>query len=272
MSAIETGMGPAVGMVQTDTFCEGCGYNLHTQMVVRDERLGILICRCPECGRYSAVGQTTTAARAWLNRLATILLTGWVFFLLLLFALCSLFLGMIAYGHVGDMTEIRPTFNTWAATRPARPPNRYYQSRYYPFRYGVRQIPNDATDEQTRHLWAQGWLTFFAVLLGLITGVLFSSLVWHCQGRSRLWGFLPPVAGCGVAGILWFSNPMTELIRDWGLLQIGLFFLVEMVAVGIGLWIGRSFARGLVRILVPPRPRQHLAFLWITDGKAPTPM
>jgi len=50
MTARETELGPVIGHVQTDTFCEGCGYNLHTQAVVREARLGILICRCPECG------------------------------------------------------------------------------------------------------------------------------------------------------------------------------------------------------------------------------
>lgn len=253
-----------VGQVQTDTFCAGCGYNLHTRPVMRDLRLGILICQCPECGRFSAAGQTTTAARSWLNRLATTLLTGWVFFLLLLFGLCSLFLGMIAYGHLMETVDYRqlsPPYNS----------GQYVLPRYYQFRYEIRHISADDRDEQTRHEWAQGWLAFFAALLGLITGMLFSSFLWHCRGGLRLFGFLPVVASCAVAMVLWIGNPATEEIRVWGLLQMGEFFLIELIALGVGLLIGRRVARGLIRVLVPPKVRQHLAFLWITDGKVLKP-
>ncbi|MDB5300946.1 MAG: hypothetical protein JWO87_2609, partial [Phycisphaerales bacterium] len=52
----EAQVGPVISNIHTDTFCESCGYNLHTQAVVRDERLGLLICRCPECGRWAAAG------------------------------------------------------------------------------------------------------------------------------------------------------------------------------------------------------------------------
>lgn len=258
--------GIAVGQVQTDTFCHSCGYNLHTRPVTRDERLGILICQCPECGRYSAAGQTTTAARAWLNRLATILLTGWVFFLLILFGLCSLFLGIVAYGHTMEMVGFRQY-----TTSPYRgvPTNRY---GYYRLRYEIRQIPPGDVDGQTRHEWTQAWLTFFAVLLGLITGVLFASFLWHLREWSKSLAFLPPLVSCAVVAILWIGNPMTEDIRGWGVMQIGESFLIELIAVGVGLALGRRIARGIVRVLVPPKARQHLAFLWITDGKVLKPV
>jgi hypothetical protein len=255
--------GTVVGQVQTDTFCPGCGYNLHTRPVTRDERLGILVCRCPECGRFSAAGQTTTAARPWLNRLATMLLTGWVFFLLLLFALCSLFLGMLAYGHTMEMVGYRQT----NVPRLVNGRMVYTGYGYYQLRYEIRHIPREDVDGQARHEWAQGWLTFFAVLLGLIAGLLFGSLLWHCRGWRRLLGFLPPAVGCAVAAILWIGNPATIEIRDWGLMQIGELFVIELIAVGVGLLTGRRFARGLVRVFVPPKARQHLAFLWIADGK-----
>lgn len=262
MTEIAQENGTIVGQVQTDTFCPGCGYNLHTRPVVRDERLGILICRCPECGRFSAAGQTTTAARPWLNRSATMLLTGWVFFLLLTFALCSLFLGMLAYGHTMEMVGYRQSSFPQLVNGRFVPGYRRYQ-----LRYEIRQIHREDNDEQTRHEWAQGWLAFFAILLGLITGMMFSAFLWHCRGWLRLFGFLPVIASSAVAMVLWIGNPATEEIRVWGLLQIGEFFLIELAAIGVGLLFGRRFARGLIRVMVPPKVRQHLAFLWITDGK-----
>src|SRR5690348_9086636 len=100
MTGADEAVGPVIGHMQTDTFCEGCGYNLHTQAVMRDQRLGIIVCRCPECGRFAPAGQGATATRVWLNRAATLFLTLWVLFVMVLFSLCALFLGMIAYGHV----------------------------------------------------------------------------------------------------------------------------------------------------------------------------
>lgn len=264
MTQLSQENGTIVGQVQTDTFCAGCGYNLHTRPVMRDERLGILICRCPECGRFSAAGQTATAARSWLNRLATILLTGWVFFLLVLFALCALFLGMLAFGHTMESVGYRPM----SMPQPRMVNGQMvYSNYYYRFRYEVRDISRETTDDQTRHAWVQGWLAFLAVALGLITGILFSSFLWHCRRWIRLLAFLPPLLGCGVSAILWIQNPASEEIRAWGVGQIGEFFLIELLAVVIGLLVGRTFARGLVRVLVPPKARQHLVFLWITDGK-----
>jgi hypothetical protein len=35
----------------------------------------------------------------------------------------------------------------------------------------------------------------------------------------------------------------------------------------IGLWLGRLIARAALGIILPPKTRQHLAFLWTTDGR-----
>src|SRR4051812_19229538 len=70
-----------VSVVETDAFCD-CGYNLHGQVVWRDEGLGILVCRCPECGRHAAAGRFTGIHSAWLHRLSMALVILWVMFLL----------------------------------------------------------------------------------------------------------------------------------------------------------------------------------------------
>lgn len=103
----DTEIGPAVGHLQTDTFCAHCGYNLVTQAVLRDSRLEILVVRCPECGRFTAAGQGTSAAKVWLNRFATVMLGNYVLFLIVVFCAVTFFMGMIAYGHVTAFTEMR---------------------------------------------------------------------------------------------------------------------------------------------------------------------
>src|SRR5687767_12375287 len=76
-----------LGVVLTDLTCEGCGYNLYSQAIARDERLGIPVCRCPECGRFNVPGKATDAGRAWLRRLGVALLVLYVLTVLWVFGL-----------------------------------------------------------------------------------------------------------------------------------------------------------------------------------------
>src|SRR5438093_4740973 len=90
--------------LEVDVFCVECGYNLHSQTVVRDERLGIFVCRCPECGRFHPAGVGVTATTTWAARLATMLLAFWV--LIVLFALFWVVIGLgaVQVAFVEDLT------------------------------------------------------------------------------------------------------------------------------------------------------------------------
>jgi hypothetical protein len=246
--------GPVIGHIQTDTFCEGCGYNLHTQAVMRDARLAILVCRCPECGRFAPAGLATTATRVWLNRLILLLLVLWMLFILALFALCTTFLGMAAYGHV--MNNVRLT-QVGVPSAPGR-------SAYVYAIYASQPADKDAAERQ---FYEQVAMALRAVALGTITGGLFSVVLWHLKSGWRVLAWLSPLLGCGVALLIWVNDPMAVLIWRWGLWWIVGYFFLESTAVGAGLVLGRPIARGLLRILLPPSPRQHLAFLWTVDGK-----
>ena len=50
-------------------------------------------------------------------------------------------------------------------------------------------------------------------------------------------------------------------------------FATAMQAVGVlvGTRMGRPIARGVARAVIPPKPRQLLAFLWQADGKPVPP-
>jgi hypothetical protein len=261
-------MGKVVGTVQTDTFCEGCGYNLHAQPVVRDDRLGVLICGCPECGKYSAAGQTTTAARLWLNRIATTLLVSWVFFLLVVFALGALFLGMLAYGQVAELTATENIQKTvkqlpgYAGPGYAAGGNVTYYESYYV----IRPLTTDAEEAQ-RRLSAQILIHATSLTLALLGGVFFAVFVWHAPWRLRPLALLPVLVGCGFAAAIWYMDPMSSRVRTWGLGHIARTALLDAIALAIGVLIGRTFARAMLTLLVPPKARQHLAFLWTCDGK-----
>ena len=254
MSQSPDAVGQVIGHIQTDTFCEGCGYNLHTQAVMREERLGILVCRCPECGRFAPAGVATTATRVWLNRLILLLLVFWMLFIVALFALCTTFLGMAAYGHVMNKVKFAQvgvpgapgqSINVYAIDTPK---------------------PGDQ-DAAERQFYEQIAMAAVAVVLGALAGGLFSVVLWHLKSGRRALAWLPPLVGCGVASLIWVNDPTAILIWRWGLWWIVAYFFIESAAVGAGLLLGRPIARGLLRILLPPAPRQHLAFLWTIDGK-----
>ena len=69
---------PIIARIETDRFCDCCGYNLRTQHVRRDPGTQLLLCRCPECGQLHPVRDQVTAGRVWLNRLGTLALFLWM--------------------------------------------------------------------------------------------------------------------------------------------------------------------------------------------------
>lgn len=52
--ALEPG---AVGSVQTESACEGCGYNLRHQGIHPEPQTQLLVVRCPECGRLTPAAE-----------------------------------------------------------------------------------------------------------------------------------------------------------------------------------------------------------------------
>ena len=245
---------PIIGHVQADAFCDGCGYNLHTQAVTRDERLGILICRCPECGRFAPAGNLTSARTVWLNRLGLGLLITWILFLLGFFGLLTLFDGVTAYGFTQVEVEFRPVTATTTVAWPGG------------YQYQLRPPPQSDAEAYRRRV-DQIMVTTIAILLGCIAGGAVSVCMWHVSGWRVLVGFLPPFIGVGFTLVTWINDPTAEFVQDVAFTHMGWIFSAECVGVLFGLRFGRPVARAALTILVPPRPRQHLSFLWTTDGK-----
>jgi hypothetical protein len=250
---LETETQPVVGHVQADAFCEGCGYNLHTQAVTRDERLGILICRCPECGRFSAAGNLTAARQVWLNRLGLGLLIAWIGFLVVVFGLLTLFHGVMANGN----TQEAVTFEPLPQTKPGV---------WAGYHYVLRTPP--ASDSEAYHRRVeQIIITVVCALLGAVAGGAVSVCMWHVRDWRRVVAFVPALVGVGLAFSFWINDPTMADVREVAYGRMGFVLLVECAGVLIGLLFGRAVARGALSILIPPVPRQHLSFLWTADGK-----
>jgi hypothetical protein len=262
----------------TDTFCVECGYNLHSQEVTRDERLGIFVCRCPECGRYHPAGTGVTATKPWLSRLAAALLAFWV--LIVLFAIFWIVMGMgaVQVGYVETFTYRRqettdgrtvewaqlPNGAGWGAvlagtTQPA--------PQYRQLRVLHRQNQND---------WRPGKWDFLpfpigAAALGFVTGMLMVVFLWHWKRRRYILAMFLPFAVAGVVSVIFSQDDEYERIYRWVYEVVFGYAALEFSFMGLGILLGRPIARGVLRMFIPPKPRQHFAFLWGIDNKKMTP-
>jgi hypothetical protein len=202
---VEISTGPIVGHIQTDAFCESCGYNLNTQAVTKDERLGILICRCPECGRFSAAGKSTSARQPWLNRFGVALLIVWIGFLIWAFGMLALFQGMIAYGHAFAAVQYP---NMTPTTQPTFPGPAWV--------YVLRDPPENE-EEARRRVIQEVMSAVGCVVLGMIAGGIVSICMWHTRGIRRIVAFLPAIVGAGFALLIWIDDSMTHNVRGSGM-------------------------------------------------------
>jgi hypothetical protein len=266
--------------LQTDAFCEHCGYNLHGQRIDRDERLGILVCRCPECGRYHPAAPRVSAASPWITRLGTALLLVWVIIVLAVIVLAGFAFGGIAMMHLdiytqsfecdatGRQVEYRPVpgssnysavYSDTGAPAPAQP---LYRAR-------IRKWEKDSYNPSWLALAATNLLSIGS---GLTAGILLVIFLWHWRKSRYAWVMLYPVVAGAFAALIILLNDYYDFVRSWSLLRIGYHALIQGLAMGLGILIGRPIARFLVHLFVPPRPRQQLAFLWYADGKTPPPV
>lgn len=264
--------------IEADLFCDHCGYNLHTQPVVRDARLGILVVRCTECGRFQPAAVATSASRVWLNRLAVMALALWVF----------LILGFAMGGTAGMAGLQAATIEVLTSGGYFAPDGaRLYRSWDPTTSQTVwRRIDNDLV-VQGDPPWRRDWrparefyadrvpYAMFALLflvVPLAFGTILSVLLWHVP-RRRYWILaIPPFVGAAfVIAICDVNHPgrgermgmITGIVAGAALLQA--------TAILLGTRIGRPLARWVVTLVVPPKPRQALAFLWTTDGRPAPP-
>jgi hypothetical protein len=240
---------PPVACVETDRFCDHCGYNLRTQAVRRDPRTEILLCRCPECGRFHPAGVTTTAGRVWLQRLTTLLLA---FGILLII---STAIGIVlSQGAITCFTLDELTY-TERAPRPAAGTGSYTYVLQPKPTYREREI-------------LYGVSGFTSLGLGLLASLATVVVLPHWPRRAYTavavaW----PIAVALVVSYIW--RLMAPHLTAWGASYIWAHALICMLGGVVGVMIGRPLARLVVRICLPPRVRPVLSFLWLADGCEP---
>lgn len=294
-SATTSDQGPAVGVVETDLFCEACGFNLHTQRVWRDPRLGLLVARCPECATHHAVSTHTSAGRNWVQRLALLGLLFWSAIALSFIAgVFGLSIGIYVGAEEGLLYRSDETIdgqfvtesmvNNAMVTPVAGDPQKVIagdqivnRMRLTPLLTG-RYPPNSSRYRYGRY---SGWPEIIIVgsLLAaawLMCSTLLAAGSWFWPRRWRAAWLVMPILSAAFVYLMLRDNAESQ--RQWNpnasfdltlsLRLLAVMMVLQVATMAIGLQIGRPFCRFLLTVLIPPKSRQLFAFLWHCDGKS----
>ncbi len=240
-----------VAAVDLDRFCDGCGYNLRTAAVFRDERTGIPIVRCPECGRFHSANDAATVFRPWFSRVTSVLLALWMILIIGVIGGLGLTEGTLNYATLDELTGFR-----W--TTPAT------QGVGGMVRVGATGtlVVRDYPEEQLFVTFIV-FLSFLAGgLCGMVPAVAFPH--WRILGSVVLSLVIPMLAGVTVF-VAWRSE--APHLLDWGLPYMAGHTAAQVTGGVLGAVTGRPLARLLVRVCLPPSVRPRLAWLWLADSK-----
>ena len=239
--------------VELDRFCEGCGYNLRTLPVYRDERTAIPVVRCPECGRFQPANDTATALRPMLHRATSVLLALWMLTIIAAVIHLAIAEGALSYATLDELT-IHGGYQT------RRINNRTAYS--WSGGYGPLEVNEDFRDYELFVGTILSVSSLVAFGVGLFTVVVVPH--WRRRAYAGLVLAMPVVAGALVAFI--WSKEAPHLF-EWGLPYVVAHAVVQMLGGLAGIIFGRPLARVAVRVFLSPSVRPKLAFLWLADGK-----
>ncbi len=282
---VRQGDDPRIAELVGDRLCANCFFNLSGQTIVRERHYGLLMVRCPECGTPAALQEYPLLGK-WANRMGYALGGVWTLFMLGLIIACALSIWGMSEMLTQQLSApyaqyIQKQWTDHVASNG--PPN--------PYAYANTQADQawwESLDKKELFVAAGGWkgaiawsALWLSVNVLLLVGSLGAALAVatpHVRWKGRI-AFMVIIGALG--GLFWWmSESGTQngypyyggyywtAWRDlWGI--IGPVCLgIGLACLAIGLWAGRPVARMMVRLLLPPRLRGPLAFLWRADGKS----
>jgi len=228
------GAGPVVGQVETDRYCDECGFNLRTQPVFRDERSGVLMMRCTECGRFHAAALLTTASQNLFRRAGSLMVVIWMLLFVWLMVMTGIGLVAMQFATLDELTQGR----------------------------GNRIAPKADFD---------GYRTYMLLMLGgsatltFVQGLLQTCICYHWpRWVYYLTAVLIPLIPLSIVYYGW--REQAPALVQWALpFQIG-HYIAQVFGGTMAAMFGRSFFRLMATILLPPRSRVVLGHLWLIDG------
>jgi hypothetical protein len=264
---------PEVAFVETDRYCESCGYNLRTQPVRRDARTRVLLCRCPECGGFQPVREGVTAGRVWLQRLGTLGLFWWIVTLLGVgFGLGAAQVGFTMI-PLEELTTHRQVIVPVAAAQ-SQPAGGGSTVTIAGQRITITQPGTRTTYRREVREYYPYYRAFMALMhtISFTLGFLLSLMAVVVFHHWRRWGYLVPALFVSITtGLLTWYIWLIECphLLDWAESIIVRQSAAHLAGALTGILLGRPFARLLATLMLPQRLRQVLAFLWLVDGKRP---
>ena len=241
--------------VQNDLFCN-CGYNLFAQPVQHDDRLGIPVSRCPECGQFHAMTTTFASLSNWRARQEQLIILTVTLSVLIFLGLSILGLWGMQMGYMELDREY--TF--------------YIQRHTY-----IYQSPNGMgynnpnPTGQVQMYWFMHFYRFLCALAGFIFVNIVMTFFWHWKKRLYYVLLAIPLLAAGFS--VWFviidnQNAAYQYRYDETSIIFGALF--EISGMVIAIWLGRRTVRGLIRVFVPTsgaRPSNTSG--WSTTCKCP---
>lgn len=261
-----------VAVIENDRYCLACGYNLRTQSVRRQPATDLLVARCPECAKFTAVSEPSASLRPWARRLISVAVFVWLGFLLVIAGWAIG--GSVAMNIIS--LEERMDYSRVAVVMPASPPA-LAQAMQAAGAQAV-QLGGGSTmtysysrqiAEPTREYWAIKFgMIGLAMLIAFVAAMIVLVALPHWPRLVYLAAFcLAPIIPAAIAWLIWREDKPDFI--DWGTVEIAHTWLGQVLAgLAAGL-LGRRPVRLLALIFLPSRLRAALAYLWIVDGKTP---
>lgn len=283
-----------------DRLCIACGYNLVGQAIVREAHYDMLIVRCPECATVASVQEYPLLGR-WVNRWGAVLAALWLIVSMALwfgsalaifgFSIAAAELSADRYGHV-----LYEKFSAWQSQQAAQFALNAASGQVTGGGSVRVVMPGGSADfsawwrQQDRAAilrdsgglfggfnWILWYLWMWAAIVSVMLGIMWATLLM-ARGRVALtfWA-CALVLTAALIGLIpamdWMATDPgwthRAAVQQVGPLTMALTLLWVWVWLTMGVIIGRSAARGLIRLMLPPRLRSSLAFLWLADGLDP---
>jgi hypothetical protein len=276
-----------VGTIGADRVCIRCGFNLFGQNVINEPHYGLSICTCPECGQVASL-QTYPLMSKWINRWRALIGTAWVVLLVFVFLLQLSLVGTYANSMSQEASmnlaiEIGKAYDEFEGTQgnTTQASSWAYMGEQ---RYSWLNMPTDFAnltapgiiEEQGGVLALLDWgFMFYIIPVGIaaiVFGVFWSNAL---LGASRKRATLVPVL-MGVIIVLLgyipeFYQPVQGSAQVFAMEYYESFItpfgmLVQLPFILFGIFIGRSFARLIIALTLPPRLRAPFSIFWTRDG------
>lgn len=288
-----------LAVIETDAFCERCGFNLRSRPVWRDERLGLLVCQCPECGGYQSATGRATALTPWLHRLALLAAIVWVgLSIAYAAALFGSLFGLQAIAsesltvhsmRTPDGTWVNFNWNNGKQTlvkddgTPVTADRVIIKRDFGPFIGGPPLPPSHYYFGRTAE--ARTWLAISGTIFAAgfyAAAAIVAAGTWFWRPWLRWLWLALPVLVCAMVVLLVRADDRTSYypVNDDDQAPIALvhdhsaeFTIIAVVAAlqiavfALALLTGRKLVRGVLTVFAPPGVRQLFAFLWHCDGK-----